>query len=269
MRKFSKSYLRRTREGMWDDSRDALSDLSLGDRTRVLDAGAGTGELARVLDDETPGDVVCLDADPELTRVAREETGLQTLTGDATRLPFADDAFDLVVCQALLVNLPDPAAAVSAFARVSSDLVAAVEPNNADVGVDSTVAAEVPLERSVREAYIEGVGTNVALGDRVATLFEEVGLRDVRTRRYYHQKTVEPPYDQHHLESAARKANGAGIDAHETELRRVLSEAEYDALRRDWREMGRAVVEQMREGRYRRAEVVPFDVTVGRAPEAA
>jgi SAM-dependent methyltransferase len=264
VRKFSKAYLRRTREGMWDDSRDALADLSLGDRSRVLDAGAGTGELARVLDEETPGEVICLDADPTLARVAREETGCRTVAGDATRLPFDDDAFDLAVCQALLVNLPDPAAAVDSFVRVSSDLVAAVEPDNADVGVDSTVAAEAPLERSAREAYIEGVATDVALGDRVSTLFEAAGLRNVRTRRYYHRKLVEPPYDGHELEGAARKATGAGLDSHEAELRRVLSAEEYDALRRDWREMGRSVVEQMGDGEYRRAEVVPFDVTVGR-----
>jgi SAM-dependent methyltransferase len=252
---------------MWDDSRNALSDLSLPTRQRVLDVGSGTGELARVLDDETPGEVVCLDADSDLLEVARAETGLQTVTGDATRLPFDDGAFDLVVCQALLVNLPDPREVVESFARVSSDLVAAVEPDNADVGVNSTVAAEVPLERSVREAYIEGVQTDVALGDRVESMFEAAGLRDVRTRRYYHQKVTEPPYDEHELRGAARKASGAGLADHETELTRALSDDEYDALRREWREMGRAVVEQMRNEEYRRAEVVPFDVVVGRVPE--
>jgi hypothetical protein len=37
-----------------------------------------------------------------------------------------------------------------------------------------------------------------------------------------------------------------------------------DALESDWRAMGRSVVEQMQAGEYRRAEVVPFHVTVGR-----
>ncbi|SFR39011.1 Methyltransferase domain-containing protein [Halogeometricum rufum] len=267
MRKFSPEYLRRTREGMWDDSREALQDLSLSDRSRVLDVGCGTGELSAVLDAESPGEVVCLDADPELLRVAREATGLPVVAGDATRLPFPDDAFDLVVCQALLVNLPDPAAAVESFARVSDDLVAAVEPDNAAVGVDSTVSAEVALERSVRESYMAGVRTDVALGDRLPDIFEAAGLRDVRTRRYFHRKVTEPPYDELELEDAARKASGAGLASHETELRRTLSDDEYDALYRDWREMGRSVVEQMQERRYRRAEVVPFDVVVGRVTD--
>ena len=264
MRRFTAEYLRRTREGMWDGSRAALSELDLSTRTRILDVGAGTGELSRVLASESAADVVCLDADRSLLAVAREGTGLPAVAGDATRLPFEADAFDLVVCQALLVNLPTPEDALREFARVSSELVAAVEPDNAAVGVDSTVDAEVSLERRVRAAYLDGVATDVALGDRLPALFSAAGIDDVRTGRYHHDKSVAPPYDAADLEDARRKATGEGLTAHETELRRALSEETYDALRRDWREMGRTVVEQMRDREYRRAEVVPFDVVVGR-----
>ncbi len=248
---------------MWDGSREALAPLSLGDRRRILDAGAGTGELARVLDSESPGEVVCLDADPELLGIAHEETGLDAVAGDATRPPFPDDTFDLVVCQALLVNLPDPTAALRAFSELSTDLVAAIEPDNGDVGVDSTVDSEVELEKRVRAAYIEGVATDVSMGDRLVSLFRESGLSKIRTRRYYHRKVTEPPYDEGALAAARRKASGGALEQHERELRKTLSADEYDALRSEWREMGRAVIEAMREGTYRRAEVVPFDVVVG------
>lgn len=263
MRRFSADYLRRTREGLWE-SREALADLDLGNRERVLDAGCGTGELTRILDAESPGEVVGLDADPSLLRVARGEAAAPVVAGDATRLPFADDAFDLVVCQALLVNLPDPAAAVTEFARVSADLVAAIEPDNADVGVASTVDGEAHLAGRIREAFLDGVATDVALGDRVVDLFGGAGLDDVRVRRRYHRTVIEPPYGEADLEGATRKASGAAIARHETELRRALSDDEYDAVRRAWREMGREVVDQMQAGEYRRVEVVPFDVTVGR-----
>ena len=268
MRRFSPEYLRRTREGLWDRSTAALEPLSLPDRDRILDAGAGTGEFAHVLADASPAQVVCLDADIDLLDVAREETGLDAVAGDATRPPFADGAFDLVTCQALLVNLPEPAAALDAFADLSTDLVAAVEPDNADVSVDSTVDSEVDLERRVRDAYIEGVETDVAMGSRLEALFRESGLGPVRTRRHYHRKVVEPPYDQASLSAAARKASGAGLADHETELRRVLSADEYDVLRSEWREMGRAVVDAMRAGTYRRVEVVPFDVVAGRVADS-
>jgi len=122
---------------MWTDGRQALADLDLAGRRRILDVGCGTGELTRVIDAETPSDttVIGVDADPKLLRVAREETGLPYVAGDAIRLPLPDGAVDLAVCQALLINLPDPAAAVREFARVSSELVAAIEPDNADVTV--------------------------------------------------------------------------------------------------------------------------------------
>ncbi|MFC6725639.1 SAM-dependent methyltransferase, partial [Halobium palmae] len=49
MRRFSADYLERTREGMWEGSREALADLDLPDRDRIVDVGCGTGELTRVL----------------------------------------------------------------------------------------------------------------------------------------------------------------------------------------------------------------------------
>jgi SAM-dependent methyltransferase len=262
VREFSADYLRRTREGLWE-SRAALAGLSLPTRERVLDVGCGTGELTRVLAEESDGSVVGVDADPSLLAVARREVGVPVVAGDATRLPFPDATFDLVVCQALLVNLPRPIEAVREFRRVSADLVAAVEPDNADVAVESTVDSEVDLERRVRAAYLEGVETDVALGAGAAEAFRDAGLVDVRTRRHYHRKVVEPPYDETDLRDASRKATGAGLAAHETELRHAVGEG-YDDLRAAWRAMGREVVEAMGEGTYRRTEVVPFDVVVGR-----
>jgi SAM-dependent methyltransferase len=263
VREFTADYLEHTRRGMWE-STDALDPLSLPDRERVLDVGCGTGELSRVLASETSGEVVGTDADTDLLAVASHQTGLPMVAGDATRLPFADDAFDLVVCQALLINLPDPEVAIREFARVSSDLVAAVEPNNATVEVESTVASEERLERRVREAYLDGVGTDVALGERVRDLFTEAGLSVTAKRTYRHEKVVEAPYAEPDLQGAVKKANGSGLAQYETELRRVLSEEEYDSLRRDWRAMGRDVVREMQDERYRRREIVPFEVTVGR-----
>ena len=253
---------------MWSDSRAALSDLDLQNRRRVLDVGCGTGELTRVLDAETPpaATVIGVDADPDLLAVARHETGLPMCAGDASRLPFRTASADLVVCQALLINLPDPSPAVREFVRVSDDLVAAVEPDNAAVTVSSTVDTEEGLEREAREAYLRGVDTDVALGGKARELFETAGLKDVRSSRYHHEKRTTAPYSEVELRSAARKASGAGLADHREELERATSAAAYDDLRRRWREMGRSVIERMRAGEYERLERVPFDVTVGRVP---
>ncbi len=263
VRQFDAEYLDRTRTGMWADSREALSDLGLDDCERVLDVGCGTGVLTRVLREETPGEVIGLDADADLLAAVDPPV----VRGDATRLPLAEDAVDLVVCQALLINLPDPAAALREFARVAADRVAVVEPDNAQVRVESTVEAESALARRARRLYLDGVDTDVALGAGAADLFEGVGLDVVSTRRYDHVRTTAPPYSESALAAARRKATGEGLDARPEVATGADDEAAYDALRRDWREMGRAVIDQMQDGDYERRETVPFYVTVGRVPE--
>ncbi|MEF8812363.1 MAG: class I SAM-dependent methyltransferase [Halovenus sp.] len=244
---------------MWADSRAALADLQLAGRDSVLDVGAGTGELTRVLREETPGTVVALDADPAL--LAR--VGGPAAVGDATRLPFGADSFDLVICQALLVNLPDPLAALEEFARVATDTVAAIEPDNSAVTVESTVEAEPPLLRRARRRYLGGIETDATLGD-TRHLFEQSRLSDITVSQYDHERAIEPPYSSRALEGARRKANGAGLEAdRETILAGGTTPEEFDALRQEWREVGRSVITQMQTGTYRQREVVPFYVTVG------
>jgi SAM-dependent methyltransferase len=263
VRRFDADYLSTTRQGMWDDARDALADCSLSDRERVLDVGCGTGELTRVLREEAPGTVVGVDADPALLA----HVSPPRVVADATRLPVRDGVADLVICQALLINLPDPAAAVAEFARVSSDLVAAVEPDNGAVTVSSTVDAEAPLASRARTLYLDGVDTDVTLGAAASDYFEDAGLVDVRTRRYDHERTVEPPYSEAAVEAAKRKASGAGLaDDRATILDGDTSPEAVDRLRSEWRAMGRDVIAQMQAREYRRTETVPFYVTVGRVP---
>jgi len=261
VRRFSADYLEETRRGMWGE-RGALDALELSSRERVLDVGCGTGELANVFREESDAEVLALDADRTLLSHVEADG---RLLGDATRLPVRDDTCDLVACQALLINLSDPVDVVEAFARVSTDLVAAVEPDNGAVTVESTVEAESALTRRAREAYVAGVPTDVTLGADAAALFEAAGLADVTTTRYDHVRAVEPPYGEADLEAAARKATGDRL----AEQRPTLSaggmdDDAYDDLRAAWREMGRTVVDQMREDDYEREERVPFFVTVGR-----
>jgi len=259
VRQFTAEYLETTRAGMWADSREALADLRLGSRERVLDAGAGTGELTRVLREETDGEVIAVDADAGLLAHAGEPA----VVGDAMRLPLGTDSVDLVVCQALLVNLPAPVAALQEFSRVAADHVAVIEPDNGAVSVESTVDSEPPLAARARDRYLDGVETDPTVGD-AAGLFAEAGLTDVTVRRYDHERRIEPPYSESALEDARRKASGTGLDDdRETILGGDTTAEAFDDLRDAWREMGRAVVEQMQTGEYRRSEVVPFYVTVG------
>ncbi|CCQ37804.1 probable S-adenosylmethionine-dependent methyltransferase [Natronomonas moolapensis 8.8.11] len=257
MRRFDAEYLRETRRGMWADSREALADLSIDDCERVVDVGCGEGALTRVLREECPGEVVGCDRD---ARLLAELEG-PTVRGDAYRLPFADGSVDLVACQALLINLPDPGRAVREFARVAADRVACIEPDNAAVGVESTVEAEPALARRARERYLEGVDTDVALGADAADVFRAAGLSNVRTRRYEQALVVEPPYTDSEVEAIGRKASGAGLRERRGSM--AGTEEALDSLRAEWREMGRTAVAQLARGAYRREETVPFYIVVG------
>ncbi len=264
MRRFSAEYLTDTRAGMWAD-RTALEPLRLDSRERVLDVGCGTGELTAVLAEESPAETVAADADSDLLAHAVAD---QRVLADATRLPFRA-AFDLVACQALLVNLPNPVDALREFASASTELVAAVEPDNGAVAVESTVGGESALAASAREAYIKGVETDITLGKDLEVHFERAGLEAVESRVHYHRRTTKPPYDEADYEAARRKARADELrDTRSELLAGGLSESAYDALETDWRAMGENVVEAMENDNYRRAEVIPFHVVVGRVPSA-
>jgi SAM-dependent methyltransferase len=259
VRRFTAEYLETTRAGMWEDSREALVDLQLQDRERVLDVGAGTGELTRVLREETECEVIALDADASLLAHAGEPSVL----GDATRLPLTEDSVDLVVCQALLVNIPDSSEALAEFSRVSRDLVAVIEPDNTAVSVESTVDTEATLAWRARELYLDGADTDPGIGN-AADRFAAAGFRDVTVHRYNHQRNIEPPYSEQALQGAQKKASGAGLDSDRATILGGDTTAEgFDRLREQWRAMGRTVVDQMQAGEYRRSETIPFYVTVG------
>lgn len=260
MRRFDAEYLTHTRRGMWDDSRGALSALDLPTREQILDVGSGTGALTRVLREEASGDVIAVDADPQLL----DHVEGPAVVGDAFRLPFPDDTFDLVVCQALLINLPEPIEAVREFDRVSRDSVAVIEPDNESVIVESTVDGESALAGEARGHYLAGVDTDVALGSDVESLLADAGLQSIEVMRYDHDRTISPPYGEVDVGSARRKASGDGLATdRETMLDGGLTPEKYDSLRQRWRQMGRDVIEQMAERTYERTETVPFYVAVG------
>ena len=88
--------------------------------SRPLEVGAGEGVISARLH-ERFGSCVALDLpDASLRDEWRSRPGPRYLHGDATRLPFRDGQFDLVVCVEVLEHLHDPAAGLRELARVSS-----------------------------------------------------------------------------------------------------------------------------------------------------
>ncbi len=80
----------------------------------VLDVGSGLGGACRMLADEFNCRTIGIDLSPEFVRTAKELSKLVHLDdrtsfvkGDATILPFGDNAFDVVWTQHVQMNIPD------------------------------------------------------------------------------------------------------------------------------------------------------------------
>jgi SAM-dependent methyltransferase len=103
----------------WPPILAEIADIKPGDR--VLDVACGTGVLAREAARRagSTGHVVGLDLNEGMLAVARRlRPEIDWQQGDATKLPFEDSAFDVVVSQFALMFFPDRVAALREMWRV-------------------------------------------------------------------------------------------------------------------------------------------------------
>ena len=89
---------------------------------KVLDVGCGEGYLSRLL--ATDGAAVTgIDFSPSLIEAAQTKNLSEKLpitfdVGSVESLPCGDDVFDLVVCNHVMNDLPDPSGPIQEFSRV-------------------------------------------------------------------------------------------------------------------------------------------------------
>jgi ubiquinone/menaquinone biosynthesis C-methylase UbiE len=85
---------------------------------KALDVGCGEGRFCRMLKSHGVG-VTGIDPTPALLAAARARDPECTyLEAEAERLPFDDNAFDLVISYLSLIDIPDMQAAILEMARV-------------------------------------------------------------------------------------------------------------------------------------------------------
>lgn len=186
----------------------------LSSKTNVLDVGCGIGHWHKLLSPFLAKDATITALDREQTWVEKaKETAPQSkqtfkfLQGDADKLPFADNTFDMVTCQTVLIHMKDPVKTIAEWIRVlkPGGLLAVAEPNNiAANAVRSSRDFEAPIPTLLekisfmmtceRGKWNLGEGHN-SIGDLLPGFFSQCGLHDVKVFISDKASPWIPPYN--------------------------------------------------------------------------
>jgi ubiquinone/menaquinone biosynthesis C-methylase UbiE len=171
-----------------------LRDLALPPKAMVLDVACGTGypalDILRKMDAD--GRIIAIDASPAMLDEARVKAG--RLSGKriffrseaaTPRLTFADDVYDLVVCNASLHEVDDPETAIREFARVAKagGRVAVTTPLAGTFSEFHDLFTEV-LSKLDRHDALERLEAYLAEApplEQVEAWFEDAGLVDIKS----------------------------------------------------------------------------------------
>ena len=105
-------------DGRW--KRRGVDSVALPAKAKVLDLAAGTGDFSRLVLDRRPrARAVAVDLTEPMLHLAKERGVEDAVCGDATRLPFADSAFDCVFVGYGLRNFPNLSVALAEIERVT------------------------------------------------------------------------------------------------------------------------------------------------------
>ncbi len=172
-------------------NRPYLRELALREGDRVLDVGAGLGQLTRAMARAARRAVVAVERSAEQIAEARrqaradgEDELLDLRQGEATALPLSEGergTFDVAHARFLLEHVRDPLAVVR-------EMAAAVRPGGRVVLADDDhdlmrLHPEPPGFREVFQAFVRGydrLGNDPFVGRRLASLLHQAGAAPAR-----------------------------------------------------------------------------------------
>jgi SAM-dependent methyltransferase len=182
--------------------------VGLKDTHLVLDVGCGSGLVTRDIARLTKGTVVGMDGSAYLLAVARQILGnhqnVILCLGDAQKLPFPENTFDLVTCNLVLMWADDPQEVVCEMARVvkpNGKVLASLEPDYGgklhwpeNPRVDPLFAGEAigkkggdpHIGRKLRSLFVTaGLQTTIGIGNNRIWSCEEDKQYYLHSRDFY------------------------------------------------------------------------------------
>jgi ubiquinone/menaquinone biosynthesis C-methylase UbiE len=183
-------------------SADLLAAAALQPGEKVLDVACGTGVIARLAAEAVgpTGSVTGVDVAPDMIEVAKATTvpagaAIEWHVSDAASLSFADETYDVALCQMGLMFMEDRAGALAELRRV-------MKPGGR-VAINTPGTIQPPFEL-MEQAIVEHISADLGGFVRavfsmpdpagLATLLEEAGFADV---------TSSNPVTRFHLDAPA------------------------------------------------------------------
>ena len=159
-----------------------IDAMTIGDASRVLDVGAGTGAMTENLSrGRAARDLLSLDPSHAMLRYASEHRAVRAVVADASALPCAPSSVDAALLAYVLFHLLDPPTALHEAARVLRV--------GGRVGTVTWASETPPLASKVWDETLDAlrVPSLPALGnhdglettDAITSLLDTAGLRPV------------------------------------------------------------------------------------------
>lgn len=210
---------------------DLIGVAGLQPGQRVLDVACGTGVVTQLAAERVgaSGEVSGLDVNPGMLAVARSQTppevSIDWYEASAESMPFADGAFDVVLCQMGLQFVPDKPAALREMRRVLDTggraLVSVPGPRPP---IFAIMADSLARHLSPQAAAFVDLVFSMHDADELAELMRSAGFSEVDVQRTSKTLRLPPPaeflWQYVHSTPIAEAAGQAG-------------EAKRDALERD------------------------------------
>jgi SAM-dependent methyltransferase len=167
-------------------TRAALDRWNLNQSHTVLDVGCGNGWAVREMMRRGAGTGIGVDLSPKMVALAQAETGSNTncsfAVAAAAKLPFADGSVTHILNVESIYYYPDPAAALSEWARVTAP------------GGKLTILVDLYEENIATHVWVDALDIDVHLlsAASLSALLKDAGWRDVHTEQIIDPRPITP-----------------------------------------------------------------------------